>query len=520
MRAWCRRGVSERVPTGAGVGAALDAGGSLAEIAEDLQRDLTRAIASSGLDSVRIGLSVVDLRSGAVLADVQAQQPLIPASNMKLLTSACAAKSLTPDFAFQTRFLLDGSTLYVVGSGDPGLGDPVLLEGLPEPMDVEALLDFFARTIAKAQPGAIERIVIDDSAFDRQRVHPSWPQDQLQYYYCAQVQGLNFHLNVVNVYATPTTVNQPARVVIEPAASGVEVVNTTTTAPRRTASGRVHSSIIHIRRDGPGNRLHVSGQVSRSQSAPAAVDDMALLFGQMLAERLDRLGVKVGQAHRLPGEAVERLGEGQSPTGTVVLVVRTPLEEVLKRCNTDSYNLHAEALFKALGRAVTGQPGSWTLGAATLRSILVESLGPAAIEGLRVADGSGMSRDNAIAPATITALLAHMNALSDRQARRIFFQSLARPGQGTLRRNFPTTGQLRTSLLAKTGYLNGVRAISGVMAPKDRPDEPVLAFSILMNGFDAGQSLRTRELRNELVTIIDAAAARRAGALVIQNEAP
>ena len=489
---------------------------SLAESQRDLQRDLERAIANAGLEGVDIGVSVVDLRTGRRLAEIDALEPLIPASNMKLLTSATALLHLGDEFIFDTRFILDGDTLVIVGSGDPGLGDPVLLDALPEPMDVEALLDFIADAIVQSGASAIREIVIDDTALDQEAVHPSWPANQLQYYYCAEVGGLNFHLNMVNVFARPTTLNQPARVVIEPNASGVEIENTTTTVPKRTSAGRTHNSAIHIRRDDRGNRLMVSGQVSRSEGAPTSLRDTAILFGEMIAERLERRGVAIGEAHGLPSDAVRRIAEGETHDGRTVLLMKTPIVEVMRRCNTDSYNLHADALFKRLGHEMTGESGSWVLGAAAVRHVLTNALEPSSLDGLRIADGSGMSRQNAVSPATLTALLAHMNAVRDEGVRTVFRESLAETGEGTLRRNFLNESEMRCDVLAKTGYLNGVRSISGYVVPRGGT-EPVIAFAIIMNDFSAGQSLRSRELRNDLVKLIDrAGAGMGSGAIVVE----
>lgn len=486
----------------------------------DLQRDLERAIAQAGLNEMAVGISVVELRTGRRVVDIDAYEPLIPASNMKLLTSASALLSLGEGFMFDTRFILDGETLIVVGSGDPGFGDPALLADLPEPMDVEALLDYIAQAIVKAGPTKIREVVIDDRVFDRTTVHEEWPTDQLQNYYCAEVGGLNFHLNIANVYARPTTLNQPARVVIEPVASGVDIENTTRTVGKRTAAGRPHSSSIAVHRDPEGNQWRISGNVSRSVGAPTALRDTAILFGEILAERLERRGVEIGEAHALPAHAVRRIGEDETYGGTTVLVVKTPIAEVLKRCNSDSYNMHAEALFKRLGYSLTSQSGSWPLGAAAMRSVLIDKMGPSSLDGLRISDGSGMSRQNKITPATLCSLLTHMNALGDDGVRMLFQKSLARSGEGTLRRNFLSPRELKHDVLAKTGYLNHVRTISGYIVPKGG-SEPVVAFSIMMNGFKSGDSLRSRELRNELVRLIDVETVKLgSGAMVVEPRTP
>lgn len=486
----------------------------------DLQRDLERAIAQAGLDEMDVGISVVELRTGRRVVDIDALEPLIPASNMKLLTSASALLSLGENFMFDTRFILDGQTLIVVGSGDPGFGDPALLADLPEPMDVEAMVDFIADAIVKAGPTKISEVVIDDRVFDRDTVHDDWPTDQLQYYYCAEVGGLNFHLNIANVYARPTTLNQPARVVIEPIASGVDIENTTRTVGKRTAAGRPHSSSIAVHRDSEGNQWRISGSVSRSVGAPTALRDTAILFGEILAERLEQREVEIGEAHALPAHSVRRIGVDETYEGTTVLVVKTPIEEVLRRCNSDSYNMHAEALFKRLGHSLTSQSGSWPLGAAAMRSVLIDKMGPSALDGLRVADGSGMSRQNKVTPATLCSLLTHMNDLSDDGVRMLFQKSLARSGEGTLRRNFLTPRELKHDVLAKTGYLNNVRTMSGYIVPKGG-SEPVVAFSIMMNGFKSSDSLRSRELRNELVRLIDVESVKMgSGAMVVEPRTP
>lgn len=486
----------------------------------DLQREIDRAIAEASLEGMSIGVSVVDLRTGRRLAEVRAYEPLIPASNMKLLTSAAALMTLGEGFLFETRFVLAGDRLVVVGSGDPGLGDPALLSALPEPMDVEKLLDFIAETIVQAGPGAIREVVIDDRVFERPSVHESWPRDQLQHYYCAEVGGLNFHLNIVNVFARPTSLNQPARVAIEPMASGVEIDNTTRTVATQTSAGRPHTSALAVLRDDAGNRLRVSGAISRSIAVPTAVRDGAMLFGEMLAERLDQKGLTIGQAHQLPRGAVRRAADGERFEGRTLLFIKTPLPEVLRRCNTDSYNLHADALFKRLGHDLTREPGSWALGSAAVRTVLIDTIGPGSLDGLRIADGSGMSRHNRVSPATLSALLAHMNLHGGHSTRVLYRESLARSGQGTLRNNFLSERELRHDVLAKTGFLNGVRSISGYIAPKGG-GEPVVAFSILMNNFKPTDSLRSRELRNELVRLIDREAATlRTGSLVTEPSTP
>src|SRR5882724_3559053 len=55
-----------------------------------LSDEVGRAIATRKLGTARVGVSIIDMDSGAALAAVHATDPFTPASNMKLLTSGAA----------------------------------------------------------------------------------------------------------------------------------------------------------------------------------------------------------------------------------------------------------------------------------------------------------------------------------------------------------------------------------------------------------------------------------------------
>ncbi len=165
------------------VGAPLAAGQSLAE-------RLDGAIhAKRSLSSVTIGVHVRDAGTGDTLYSRNGETPLIPASNMKLLTTGADLRVLGPDHHFETRLGWDGDRVVVIGDGDPGLGDPALLDLNEPPQTVDGMLDTIAAALAAAGPKNASGIVIDDRVFDRQRVHPEWPTDQLNRWYCAEVGG-------------------------------------------------------------------------------------------------------------------------------------------------------------------------------------------------------------------------------------------------------------------------------------------------------------------------------------------
>ena len=72
-----------------------------------------------GLTPDQLGFVVIDVESGQVLAEHQADRAVVPASVAKLPTAVAALAVLGPEHRFETQLALDGSTLFLVGGGDP-----------------------------------------------------------------------------------------------------------------------------------------------------------------------------------------------------------------------------------------------------------------------------------------------------------------------------------------------------------------------------------------------------------------
>ncbi|MGB3493446.1 MAG: D-alanyl-D-alanine carboxypeptidase [Elainellaceae cyanobacterium] len=134
--------------------------------------------------------------------------------------------------------------------------------------------------------------------------------------------------------------------------------------------------------------------------------------------------------------------------------------------NRDSNNGYADSLLRRLG------------GPDVVRTALT----PLGVDpnGFRQVDGSGLSRYNMAKPQTFISILRGMEASPGRD---IFYGSLPIAGQsGTLRNRFRNTAA-QGQVHAKTGTLNGVRALSGYL---EHPRRGTLVFSIMVN--QPGQS--------------------------------
>src|SRR2546423_10719522 len=124
------------------------------------------------------GGMVVSLTRGDTLYAYNAGEEMLPASTMKLLTSAIAFERFGPNYQFSTDALRDGSVgsdgtlagnLYIRGDGDPALSGKFLPGGPSAPMN--RLADLLPLKGVKQLTGSI---ICDASATDGQKISWGW----------------------------------------------------------------------------------------------------------------------------------------------------------------------------------------------------------------------------------------------------------------------------------------------------------------------------------------------------------
>ncbi len=470
----------------------------IAALAQDLNNQIEILLSHAQLGSSRVGVFIQDVDSGETLGAVNETESFMPASNMKLITTGAALTVLGPEFAFRTELRRAGDTLMVIGSGDPAMGDPVLLSDMQ--ISVEDLLDQWVDATRRSGDTPPTSLVVDARVFDRQMVHPSWPVEQLNRWYAAEVSGLNFYTNVLSFYLSKRSLNEPPGLTLEPTVPWIHVDN-------RARSVNRGQNTVWVARPASSNAMTIYGNLRQSLHSPirVALHDPPTFFGNLLAKRIE--------AARL-GLLTVRLAEADEilPAGELLAVVQTPMSTVLRRCNVDSQNLYAEALLKRIGHDVTSLPGSFANGSAVIRMVLQDTLGPADTSTVLIADGSGLSRENSVTPRTMGHWLRAL--ANDPELSEPFLASLAQAGKdGTLARRFRNTDLLNT-VQAKSGYIRGVSCLSGYIT--DPRNGHRLAFSILVNDIPQQKVpiARVKEFHEAVVRIADGWLSENRGAVV------
>ena len=460
---------------------------ALAELASDVNRALRDTPKGAS-----VAVRLVHLDASAEPAELFAKDaatPMIPASNLKLLTTAAALDLLGPDFRFQTKLYAkiadDGSAeVAVVGGGDPSFGDSELLESAAG-WGPTTVFDSWASVLLRAGVADVSALYLDDSVFDDAHDHPNWPSDQKHLWYEAQVGGLNLNLNCVDVFLRRDGGSRLSHR-LDPPTGYVGVEGSV----RRGKN----NGVIVTRRLGT-NEVILGGETPASQQGPmkVTVDDPTAYFGQALAERLELSGLNVGQVEERDG-AVEFPSEW-----TLLAVHETAMPTVLARTNKDSINLYAESLLKRIGHEATGEPGSWASGDAAVKDYLAR-IGVASAQAVHLDDGSGMSRENRVTAEALTAVLAQQFQAETFED---FKAGLSVAGvDGTLKSRFGSRDRLdlRGRVFGKTGYINNVSTMSGYLHGRDGG---WYAFSVLVNDARRADIGKAKLLQESIVLALD-----------------
>lgn len=438
-------------------------------LAESLQKLLDRYKQSSA----RVSVLVIDAKTGQTLYSHYPNMAMIPASNMKIITSAAALHYMGGQYTFKTSVGILGNDLIVVGGGDPLLGDPKH-DTYPSEA-ANAMIDAIIQQITAAGFTQFENLIIDTSFFDNQAVHPSWPLEQLNKWYACEVSGLNFYTNCIHLNVT----RQGSRAVLKmtPQNTYIQLVNQL----KLITSG---SSAVGTYRNSVPNKLIVRGRLNQKAGFDVAIENPAGLFASVLKDKLISSGIAV------QGQLLEQYIKNNDKIRYLV-VIETPIDKVLKRCNTNSLGLAAESLVKTISAENTMDKvnGQWSHGleltSAYLRSLKIPS------EQFVLDDGSGLSRKNRLSTKCLIAVLADMYKNRDSD---IFFSSLAIGGvDGTIGKYFKES-PYKGNILGKTGYISGVRSFSGI-CKTIRGD---ILFSILTENGNGS----TRQCINEITKAI------------------
>lgn len=416
--------------------------GSAAQAGErrSLPPEVRSALQRAQIPPSALGVVVIDTATGERVLDEQGQQPMNPASLMKLLPTLAALDRLGPAWTWATPVWLNGPLR------DGVLDGHLHLQGRGDPRLTQERLWLLLRRVQQLGVREIRGdIVIDQSAFDLPAADPAAFDGEPLRPYNVKPAALLLNYRSVIYSFVPDPAAGVARVRVEPALAQQQVDRSVPLAAGGCGDwrGGLKASFEAQRTRFAGSYPAACGELNW----PVADPDPASFDARLLQGLWQEMGGRLGGQVRL----------GPPPLGVAPSFEHpsTPLLDTVRDINKFSNNVMAQQLFLTLAlQARPGQAATPDSAQQTLRDWLQQRLGDEALE-VTVHNGSGLSRDNRISARTLAHLLLQA---WDSPVMSELMSSLPISGvDGTLRRSRATPGRAHL----KTGSLRDVSGLAG-----------------------------------------------------------
>jgi len=420
-----------------------------------------------------IGVSVMDVETGQLVAQKDAIRTLLPASSLKVLPTATALALLNEQQITTTLHhtgtisngVLNGD-LIIKGMGDPSFGSSLFDE-------TQSLGIVINSWISKIKANGISQIngniVVDASYLPSQSTPSTWQWNDLGNYYGAGVFGMNAHDNLYELhFQQKSRMNSTPAIVRTQPKQDLEFTNELKSAKAGSGDNAYIFGAPYTTQRFVRGTIPVGKRIFKIKGA---IHNPPAFLAQYFKNELEIMGLvaKKAEVSRMPIPVQSVIAQHQSPS---ILSIAT-------RTNQKSVNLYAEALLRIVGKEL-GSNGS-----------VEESLGKVIeywkqqgwdTEGLSLKDGSGLSPRNGISSFQLAQLLQIIWKSSSRDR---FLSTLAVGGQsGTLKKMFKNSSA-KGHVFAKSGSISRVKSYTGYVQAKSGK---WYSFSILSNNYACSSS--------------------------------
>jgi len=449
------------------------------------QQYVNRLAAQGPLKNAVWGVLAKDA-NGNTLAEYRSGTLMLPASNMKLITTGTAMLALGPDYRFPTSIGYTGTVnagvlegdLYIIGGGDPTLctRDSIAVS-------MAGVFRTWKRFIQKAGITAIHgRVIGDGRLWDVPLEEGSWTWDDIGTYYAPGGSALGFYANAVDysVQAAAEGETVPMQQTF-PETPWMHIANRTKMAP----AGTGNSLLLFTSELAPYAEIRGTLAVDKRLKPERFANKYgALTCAYYFWKELTGSGMEVSGGYAdIDRDGLIRTGADfalheAAGTPQVIGTSYSPsLNRIALATNCRSDNYYAESIFRAMGLKATGSAAPDSCYVAE-RAVFAQLGLPQDM--ISIVDGSGLSRKNHVTPAF---MVEYLRGMQGTRVWEPFLNSLPHPGgNGTLKnvlRNAPE--ELKQRIRMKSGSMDGVLCYSGYILPAEGEQGGPITFSIITN---------------------------------------
>ncbi|MES2638251.1 MAG: D-alanyl-D-alanine carboxypeptidase/D-alanyl-D-alanine-endopeptidase [Myxococcota bacterium] len=435
-----------------------------------------------------VSVQVVNVRTGEEVFAWGDDKPLVPASTMKLLTTAAALRTLGPNYHFPT-WIMKGGELGADGvlAGDlfvKGQGDPTMV--------VERMWRLAQDLKVRGLKEVKGDIVFDDGYFVGTTLIPGWDKEEdveSGPTYFATLGALSVNFNVATILVRPGAGSGQAAVAeFDFPTPAIVLENKIVTGSKNSRKW------VKIERALDEETQKIT-TFTLTGSVPAGSEPD--LYYRTLADPLGNYMGAMQAVFKQQGIKVKgrfRAGVAAKDATLLHRVDSVSLAEIVATTSKHSNNFMAEQMLRSMGAERYGLPGTTENGLRVVADYL-GSLGVPADQ-YRLVNGSGLSRDVMLRPSAVNAVLLDMYRSPDVGPE--YVTSLSVGGRdGTLWSRYREEG-MAGRVRGKTGTLSGVHCLAGYV---HAADDEVYAFTFLVNEIDGALS-RARKAHDRLVLTV------------------
>jgi len=440
---------------------------------------LTNFLNKKNLAHASVGFKAINLNTKKVVVSYNGNKSLIPASNMKLVTTATALETLGSRFYFETPLLYDGSiqdntlhgNLYIKGSGDPTLGSEF------NPDNKENFLKEWLNAINQAGIRKITGNIISlDQLFGYEGVSLKWLLEDAGNYYAPGVYGISVFDDMYRVYLQSFAPDSLTKILyIEPEINNLQLTNEIKASNDSSDDSWVSSLPF-------SNEVRLYGTIPANRSSFAvkgAIPDPGLFLANYFRDYLQKNGITIG------GKATTYRLDPVTPIETKILSITrsVDLASIIQTTNVESNNQYAEHLYKVLTVLDSVDiPQYW-------KNKGLNS------DALFMYDGSGTSPKDAVSAGFLIDLLTYMYKQSKNSD--TFYHSLPVAGKNGTVASFLKNTHLAGKARLKSGSMSNVQSYSGYIQSKGKR----YAVSLIINNFTGKRDELKKEIEQLFIRL-------------------
>jgi len=462
-----------------------------------LQQAINQLADDADLKHAGLGFCLIDVDENKIIAQHNADLGLIPASSLKVVTTATALGVLGADYQFKTTLEYDGHLLpdgtlrgnvYIKGHGDPTLAS----HEMESVTGFDELMQKFADAIKKAGIKRIEGYVVGDASFfETAATGRTWIWEDMGNYYAGGPHGLNIHENLYYLdFRQSAKLNQaPRATATRPEVPDVQFRNELQSAGANSGDnayifGAPYTRIRYVR----GTLPVGTGTFTIKGSLP----EPAYFAAYHLAKTLEKNDIYTGMCVSTQRIFKENKNKKRR---TIFTVTSPPLRDIVERANMKSVNLYCESLLKTMGAEKQGK-GTTEAGLDVIKNYWTER--GIDMSGFVMRDGSGLSPRNAISTKHLAQIMRKV--AKNTSIYTDFNTSLSVAGKsGSLKNMFAGT-RAAGNLRAKSGYMDRVRSYTGYVKSKSGK---LMTFSIIVNNYSGSAGAMRKKMEKVMAAVVE-----------------